>query len=303
MLRGVTLPESKYLRRAVFGLVALCLVILAVVEFLLLPATGSRSENIKAVGSNVVANLLTSLIAFLVVAGVVLWIIPPSRDSREVRVVNGRDRSAVLDQGRRSTTFWWFTGGLGRFNRTVMIPEMAAAARRSNSTRRILLLTLDPDYAPVCLAYAELRGARRSGRGQTWTESSVRKEVLGTVLTAFQWREREPLLEVEIHFKQTCALTRLEINDSFAIRTSEDPNESAMLFPKDAPFYALMTEDFRLERRQARMFQPTVLPATIDPAGVRVWFVQGGISCAQNMSDTQMQEVIEVAQSPRNPYE
>ena len=298
----VTLPESKYLRRALFGLAALCLVILVTVEFLLLPATGSKGENLKAVGSNVVANLLTSLIAFLIVAGAALWLFPPTRDSREVRVVDGRDRTAILDEGRRSATFWWFTGGLGRFNRAVLIPEMAAAARQSNSTRRVVLLTLDPDYPPVCRAYAELRGARRSGRGQTWTEASVRSEVLATVLCASQWSEREPLLEVEVGFKRTCALTRLEINDSFAIRTSEDPSESAMLFPKDAPFYSLMTEDFRLERRQARRTSLTELPTALDAASLRQWFTAGGISCAQTMSDPEMLEVIQSAQDSRNPY-
>jgi hypothetical protein len=299
----VRLPESKYLRRAVFTLAALCLVVLGIVEYLLLPATGSMGENLKAVGSNVVANLLTSLFAFLILAGVALWLIPPSQDSREVKVVDGRDRTATLDEGRRSTSFWWFTGGLGRFNRAVMIPDMAAAARKSNSTRRIVLLTLDPDYAPVCRTYAELRAARRSGRGQNWTEAAVRNEVLATVLSAFQWQEKEPLLEVELGFKRTCTLTRLEINDSFAIRTSEDPGESAMLFPKDASFYSLMMEDFRLERRQARQISATRLPKTLDASSLREWFAAAGLTCAQAMSDAEMLEVIRSAQSNRNPYE
>ncbi|MEH0933419.1 hypothetical protein [Micromonospora sp. CPCC 205558] len=297
------LPESKYLRRALFGIAALCLLLLAVIQYLLLPADGNRTDNLKAVGANVVANLLTSLIAFVVVAGVVLWLMPPVADSREVKVVSGRDRAATLDEGRRSTTFWWFSGGLGRFNRAVVIPELATAARRSNSARSIVLLTLDPDSSAVCSTYAELRGARRSGRGQEWTEASVRTEILATVLVAFQWRDREPLLEVEVRFKQTCSLTRLEINESFAIRTSEDPAESALVFPRGVPFYSLMQEDFRLDRKQARGIQTTPLPAGLDAAPLRSWFVQIGISCAQGMSDSEIREVIEVAASSRSPYE
>ncbi|MEV0154467.1 hypothetical protein AB0H57_12105 [Micromonospora sp. NPDC050686] len=296
------LPESRYLRRALFGLAALCLLLLALIEYLLLPATGNKVDNLKAVGANVVANLLTSLIAFLVAAGVLLWLFPPVPDAREVKVVSGRDRAAALEEGRRSTTFWWFTGGLGRFNRAVVIPELAAASRQSNSARSIVLLTLDPDCEAVCSTYAELRSARRSGRGQTWTESSVRNEILATILVAFQWRDREPLLEVEVGLKQTCALTRLEINESFAIRTSEDPTESALVFPKEAPFYALMKEDFRLERKQVRSVRAAPLPADIRPDSLRDWFTRLGVNCTGSMSDAGMQEVIDVAASSRSPY-
>jgi hypothetical protein len=161
---------------------------------------------------------------------------------------------------------------------------------------------LDPDSPSVCKAYAELRASRRSAQNQNWTGSSVRNEVLATVLVAFRWQAREPLLDVEVRFKRSCSLTRLEVGETLAIRTSEDPAESALVFPKDSPFYLLMREDFRLEQRQARLLRPAALPTTVDPQSLRDWFVGGGINCALKATDAEMQEVIDLAASERNPY-
>lgn len=299
----VALPESRYVRRLLFSLAAVCLIALALAEYLLLPADGPTTEDLKAIGANAVGNLLTSLIAFLAVAGVLTWLLPKSDQSDEVRVVTGRDRNTTLEDGRRAATFWWFTGGLGRFNRSVLVPELAAAARRSNASRSVVLLTLDPDDSTVCQTYAELRSARRSGHGVDWTAESVRREILATVLACHQSQAREPLLELEIRFKSACALTRLEVTDLFAIRTSEDPSESALVFPKDVAFYSLMREDFRLERKQSREFNPTssIGPA-LDPQYVRSWLRAGGVSCVNTMSDDELQQVVALAAKDGNPY-
>jgi hypothetical protein len=303
ILWQVQLPESRYLRRAIFALAGTSTVLLVVIEWALLQNEGMSSESFASVASAAVINLLTSLIAFAVVASVVVWLVPRFERADEVRVVSGRDRSEALEAARRDTKRWWFSGGLGRYNRAVVLPELAERARRTNSRRSVVLLTLDPDHPSVCRTYARMRQGRRTGRGEDWSEESVRMEVLATVLAAHWCAANEPMLEVEVRFKSTCALTRLEVADSAAIRTSEDPKDSAIIYPVNSPFFALMEEDFRLERDQARLFIPqTVVPLASEPAALRTWLSSAGITSATHLSAEQFGTLIEMATSKVDPY-
>lgn len=303
ILWPVELPESRYLRRAIFALVAISTALLVVIEWALLQNEGMSNESFASVASAAVINLLTSLIAFAVVASVVVWLVPRFERADEVRVVSGRDRSDALEAARRDTKRWWFSGGLGRYNRAVVLPELAERARRTNSRRSVVLLTLDPDHPSVCRTYARMRQGRRTGRSEDWSEESVRMEILATILAAHWCAANEPMLEVEVRFKSTCALTRLEVADSAAIRTSEDPKDSAIIYPVSSPFFALMEEDFRLEREQAKLFiPPTVVPPASDPEALRIWLSSAGINSAAHLSAHQFRQLVEMAESKVDPY-
>lgn len=296
------IPEGRYVRRAFLLLVGLSFILLGLLQFAVIPYVTESDVQVSEVINDVLTGLLTSLIGAAIVAFVIYWIFPRKAVAGETRAVAGRDRDELLENARRASDFWWFTGGLGRYNRVVVLPEFAQQIRRSNQSKSVVLIILDPNSSEVCERYARLRAGRRSGRGQNWSADVVRNELIATVVSCRQWQEKEPLLDVEIRFKMSCSLSRVEVGATRVVVTSEDPGESALTFEAGSGLYGLYREEFRLAREQSRLFVPPAGSSLdLDESNLLPWLRAGGIS-DDGLDDADIKSIVDLVRSRVNPY-
>ena len=253
------LPQPRYARRILLALFIATSVLLLIVLFVVIPLLfRTPLPSAHSVLTAILLSLFTSVVTTGVAAIALDWLLPrPSHLDRIVSVVDPRERDEAIERARRGTERWWFTGGLGRYNRAVVLPELARRARSQNSSISVVLLLIDPDSSAVCNRYARLRMGLRSGKATDWSLRRVRIELLATIVTAYCWVHSEPLLSIEIGLKDSCSLMRTEISAHTVIMTTEEPHALALSFSKGSAFYDIYVEEFRLAMSQSKMLPPS----------------------------------------------
>jgi hypothetical protein len=185
----VEIPDSKYARRIFSFIVVTTVALLLLIRFLLVPAVADAPRPSWSSGfDSVLSELTAAVLSGALITWVFLWLVRGTHAAAEVAIVPAYERGEVLDRAREGTESYRFSGGTGRYNRAVTLPDMARRAHSSNRSKEIVFQLLDPTNDPLCDEYASYRNRVRSGRGGTeWTRARVQSEVLATIVLCYAW--------------------------------------------------------------------------------------------------------------------
>jgi hypothetical protein len=87
----------------------------------------------------------------------------------------------------------------------------------------------------------------------------VRAELLATIVAAYAWRSKEPLLELTVALHRNISLFRVDMSSSLLLITKEDSREPALRCDAGTFFYNAYRQDLRMSRDQADILPDSVL--------------------------------------------
>lgn len=232
-------------------------------------------------------------------------------DLSMVRVLTGAEVTAALAEARRHTDVWMFKGGTGTYIRAVTLPDCVEVARREKRTLSFRLEILDPSDEAACARYAQFRNGllpAPDGTGEPWTVDRTRKEAFATVLAACWYRQRFPLLDVEVRLSSVMTTFRFDLSSTCVIITQEDPRAPAMMISRGRFYYERWRTELRASLEQGRRV-PTergdsvrLAPEpTVDE--VRRLFTVLDLPLPSTFSDRLVADIVARAVQPKNPYE
>ena len=108
--------NSPYRRKIFFGISALIVVLLAVVNFFVLPALPDQSSLLRTL-SQIVSAMFTAAVSSVATTAALLFFSPPPEPQSGTAIVRPVDRGGVIEQTRHDADNWCFSGGLGRYTR------------------------------------------------------------------------------------------------------------------------------------------------------------------------------------------
>jgi hypothetical protein len=296
--------SDKYRRRAFSVIVVLLLASSLMLRYLWLPTLDS---SLKLQGAQLLASvlekLITSFVVTVVIGFFIFWLGPPSAQQAEMRILQSHEISVLLKAAVQPTERWWFRGGTGRYLRAVTLPEMAATARRTSSTRELHVQLIDPTEHSLCREYASYRRGVQSASGEQeeWTEERVRKEIYATLLTLFIAAKDHPLLKIEIILLRLYSSFRIDLSSKYVILTKEDPKAPAVMCDSGSYFYRAYMDDLVLSAKQGKPVLAAPFGSDVEMAAVRKHFAELDL-LGGGMSDGPLASIVQTARTPRNPY-
>jgi hypothetical protein len=213
----------------------------------------------------------------------------------------------MLESALQGVNEWWYRGHTGRHFRSVTLPGLATQSRSTNIHKRAVIQILDPTDQVACEYYAKYRNSLRSAAPDSpWDAQRVRCELCATVISAYIWKAKEQLLDVEIGLLAHVSLFRVDLASSLALVTKEDPREPALRFDNGTFFYEAYKEDLRLSYEQARII---TLPMGMPPrsfdemsnSNVRNLLIALSIDHPE-LDHASVLEIIRLTREARNPY-
>ena len=218
----------------------------------------------------------------------------------------------IFAQAREQTTHWTFRGGTGTYTRAKTLPVCVAMARDSMPRRglEIRLLILDPLNVSLCEMYADYRTtipSRVDKTGESWTTDRTRKESFATVLAAGWHKKSYNLLNISVYLMSMMSTFRYDLSDSRIIITQDHPDFPAMVISKDSPHYHAYVTEINKSQEQAK---PVAIEAShlqllsepLTEATVRQFFVDVRLPLPDSFTEGDVQQIIQKAVDPKNPY-
>lgn len=196
---------------------------------------------------SIISRLLDSLFISLTVTvsiGLFLFYIELPDDEKKFEIIESFKISEVFEKERNETKIWYFSGGVGRYTRTVTIPELSQKARNTNSHKTIKMQIIDPNNEKACVNYSNYRNSLKSANnGQKWTSKKVKIESVSTIISAVIHKSNNALLDISICLKESFSTLRIDLSSNSGILTKEDPLEPALICKNNSFLYRTYEEE------------------------------------------------------------
>ncbi|HWM55515.1 MAG TPA: hypothetical protein VNO20_09025 [Solirubrobacterales bacterium] len=305
-MSDLRIPIGRYARRVFWAVILSSIGLIILVRFLLIPKIfGTNTPSVAELLNQSLGDIFSTIVAATVLSGVVLWLIAPSKKRVDLEVIHPKDIGVILDRALRDARSWHYSGSTGRWNRSKVLPALASAARRTNSTRSCRMIILDPENERICTAYANYRRGLRTGRGNDWDLRSVRADLCATIVLAALHKSREPLLDIRLFVKAQSPVFRVDASGEHLVLTREDPAEPALACGAGTHFFDAFMESVNFDARQARELEISEqVPGDkkLDRDIVRQVLDTAALQLHELASDNFVDQILEKAVSPKNPY-
>jgi hypothetical protein len=131
----------------------------------------------------------------------------------------------------------------------------------------------------------------------------VRLELLSTIVSAFIWKTEQPLLKIKIALKDQFSLFRIDLSETRAILTREDPKEPAILYEKGTFFYNAYYQDLIQAFEQSTQVDMTkgfVVEKQMTTERLRDLLTE--IQLYKEIDDNDITEIQRLIKDKSNPY-
>jgi hypothetical protein len=299
--------SKKHYSRSFFAVVILILILAAVTRFIVVPYF---DPSVKVSLSEFIATMLDTLMISLVITvfigSFVFWLTPEIVKKSAMEVVNPKEINPLLKKAVTDTKTWIVKGACGRYTRATTIPTLADAAKHEGIGRDIRLIMLDPSNIEACEEYANYRRSLKSATSnRPWTRIKVQEEVIATVVTALQYKYKEPLLTINIHLSNAFSAFRLDISDHYTIVTKEDKEAAGLRADAGTYFYNSYKDETRLVERQSKKIiydKPINLNEETSEVELRELILEIGLIPSEKIDELEMKNILSFINDPVEPY-
>ena len=292
------------MRRLFLVAVGLLLLLLFGVRYYVLPLRDPNlSQGWMPLISQIIDNVSATLVVTLFLAAFLWWVTPPRMRQPEVVLVEPRELAAYFRKGLATSNDWRFSGGCGRYFRSAVISTMKERARAESTSKDLTAIILNPENDGLCERHATYRAGTRRGHAEgNWTRVRVKQELIATLVMVKATSFRQ-LLDVKILVSDYFSSFRVDICQSFAIQTREDPTAPALRSEEGSYYYGAQMDEFRLLREQARVVEGGKLECTEvdDVESLKRALIAMNLT-ACSLSNPELAEIVKIVQSPENPY-
>jgi hypothetical protein len=305
-MSDLQIPAGRYAKRifwtVVLGTVALDLAL----RFLAIPwAFGTKRPSVAAMLNASLGDILATVFAAVILSGIVLYLVAPTKKRAELDVVHPKDIGDVLTRTLREARSWHYSGSVGRWNRSNVLPALAEQARHTSTTRNCRLVIIDPSSERVCDAYADYRRGLNSGSEKTWTRRTVRADICATVVVAACFRSQEPLLQIELFFKQGSPVYRIDASDKRLVLTREDKREPGVKCDVETHFFDSFMETVNFDQRQSRpvaLWDQAPETGALNAHAVQRILATAKIEIPESVEPGFLSEVLSLSSKAKDPY-
>ena len=299
-----SLFERKHTRRLFLLVVGSLLLVLLGVRYYVLPLYDpSLSQGWMPLIAQIIDNVSVTLVVTLFLAAFFLWVTPPRVRQPGVALVEPRELPAYFREGLATSNSWRFSGGCGRYFRSAVLNAMKQRAREEGTAKDLTAIILNPENGDLCERHANYRAVSRRGHAEgEWTKARVRQELLATIVIIKATSHRH-LLDIGILVSDYFSSFRVDICQSFAIQTREDPTAPALRSDRGSYYYDAQMDEFRLVEKQARLVGggERECAEVNNVASLRSALASMGLNACL-LSESELAEVVKTVQNPENPY-
>ncbi|USH04373.1 hypothetical protein K6Q96_21795 [Grimontia kaedaensis] len=299
--------SKKHYRRSFFTVVILVLVIAFILRFIGVPHFyPSAKVDLTKFLVSILDTLTVSLLITVFIGSFVFWLTPEIIKKSTMDIIEPKEINPLFKKAAADTKTWIIKGACGRYTRAVTIPSLAQSAKHEGIGRDIRIIMLDPAKIDTCEEYANYRRSLKSAstRGP-WTKEKVQEEVIATVLTALQFKYKEPLLTINIHLASTFSAFRLDISDSYVIVTKEDKEAAGLRADAGTYFYNSYKDETRLVERQSKKVQfdrPVEVSRKTSEEDLKRLIIDVGLLCEKEVELVSLENILNFINDPREPY-
>lgn len=299
--------SKKHYRRSFFLVVALILALSFLTRFIAIPFfEPTEKVNLIQFYVTILDTLSTSLIITVFIGAFIFWLTPEIVKKSVMEVIEPKEINPLFKKAATETKTWINKGACGRYTRAVTLPSLAQSARHEGIGRDIRIILLDPAEMDTCEEYANYRRSLKSAdtRGP-WTKEKVQEEIIATILTALQFKSKEPLLTIEIHLTSNFSAFRLDISDSYVIVTKEDKEAAGLRADSGTYFYNSYKDETRLIERQSKkvIFDKPVNINKYTPLDDLIKIIiDAGILKDKEIELLSLENILNYITNPKEPY-
>jgi hypothetical protein len=122
---------------------------------------------------------------------------------------------------------------------------------------------LDPNNDGACQQLANLDAERDPKVNTSLRVAYIKKQLLATILVAYAWQEKEPLLRIAVALHNEFSLFRIDLTDQSAVITRSSPRDLALRYSSQSDFYRSFSEEVRVSFDRSKRL-PEVAAHSID---------------------------------------
>jgi hypothetical protein len=248
--------QHKSKRNYFLIIVGAILFIIFLIRVYVIPTHFPNSTNesliyIKSVLDKVSVSFIVSL--FL---GWFLFKIEVPEQQGKLEIIEPIRISDYFEKGRLNTSFWYFSGGAGRYTRNVTIPKLAELSNSNNSSKNIRLNLINPMDSELCENYVNYKKSLKSSKESkiNWDTDFLKNQIYATIVQAILYKSVYPMLEIDIYLKKYFTTTRIDINELNCIITKEDKRDLALACLNKTFLYNTFKEEIFQIAKQSTKF-------------------------------------------------
>ncbi len=299
--------SKKHYKLTFYIVVGLILLLSIIVRFFILPQFDvSLQGNLPKFSAAFLDGLVTSLIITVFIGSFIFWLTPEIVKKSVMEVIEPKEIGPLLKKAVIDSRTWVYKGACGRYTKATTLPSLAKVARQEGLGRDIRITLLDPAKDDLCDEYATYRKSLKSSNNDNpWTKNRVKEEVVATVVSALRFKHDEPLLRINIYLANHFSTFRLDISDHYVVVTKEDKEAAGLRADKGTYFYNSYIDDVRLcERQSIEIKYIGEIPngQYLTPERLKFIISKIGILSDQQFEELDVENIIELVNSPEDPY-
>ncbi|KIC00763.1 hypothetical protein OA88_17750 [Flavobacterium sp. JRM] len=240
--------NKKVLKNFIITIISI-LLLLAALRFFVLPIN-SWNEKLNLEIISFIDKFSTSVITAVIV-GAFMYQLQKDEKRKLIEFTNSSPQiEDKLDKSRKECENWKFNGGLGRYTRYKTIPKLSKIASKKRETLKLEIILLNPENDSLLSKYIDFRNSLSTEIN--WSKDFVRNEILATIIKASTTLKHNQFLEIEIYLKDFFTLSRMDISNTQAIITREDPLIPSIICYNDSYMYKHYKEEYQQVKRQSK---------------------------------------------------
>jgi hypothetical protein len=233
-------------------LVLLLISVLALVRYFVLPyGYPTAHASMADFSTKLLESLMISLTVTVGIALFVFWLLPDFDEIAKVNVIGAEEIAKYLERAMDETDIWWYMGSTGSYLRSDALRGLTAAARKGGGGCHVIVLLIDPTNEGLCEEFARYRNSLKHTRPDPWTKKVIQLDVLATILSAFETKDQQPQIQVDIRLRQTFSTLRYDVSSKYVVITKEESDAPAMRCDAPGQYYRAYREEVTFAFNQA----------------------------------------------------
>ncbi|MEU6573718.1 hypothetical protein [Streptomyces sp. NPDC046805] len=225
-----------------------------------------------------------------------------------IRILYGDDINRSLTEARSRANEWIFRGGTATFVRAVVLPECVERVLDDGGSLSVRLEILDPRDQVLCQRYADFfrYGVEDPNEDEeSWTGEGTQRELYSTIFAACWYKQRHPLLKIEVALSSTMTLFRWDMTQNYLFITERGPRFPAMVIEEGCFFYKYWRNELVEQFEQSHRVSLTDAPRLSDeptPSEARELFARLQLTLPDHFNDEKVDLIVRRAIHAQNPY-